>query len=191
MSHAAAIVGLVISANLALTGLLGTCTVLSMSRSPHRVIAVGCCMLFVCGLSAAFGSAVSRLVLSPLGIGWLGLVAYMPLCAGVSHLTAYMVRRLSPGLWLVVGNHLGETTQGSAVLGIALIAVLKDYTVMEGFAAGLAAAGGYLLASALLASVHGKTALEPVPRPFRGTPIALVTLAVMALAFGAFGGAAP
>jgi electron transport complex protein RnfA len=54
--------------------------------------------------------------------------------------------------------------------------------------AGLSGAGGFLLGAALLASIHAKIELEPLPAALRGVPAALITLAIMSLAFLGFRG---
>jgi electron transport complex protein RnfA len=71
-------------------------------------------------------------------------------------------------------------------MGIALIAVRKEYNALESFVAGFAAGVGFLLAILVMASLREKLDSEWVPKPFKGIPIAFVTAGLMALAFMAF-----
>ena len=188
MSYGAIVATYVLTGNIVLTGLLGLCPILSVWSSPRRAIAVGCSLFFVCSLAAAGTWTVDRLVLSPLGVEWLGLITAMLLAVGATLLMETVVGVLSPQLAVILAPHTEQTMVSSAVLGIALLVTGADYSFLGSFVAGLSAAGGFLLAATLMASVHGKIELEPLPAPLRGLPAGLITLAIMALAFLAFRG---
>lgn len=178
----------VLGGNIVLAGLLGVCPVLSVWSSPRRALAVGCSLFFVCSLTASASWVVDRLILSALGVEWLGLAATMLLAALCTRFMDRLVRAVSPVLHAVLAPHTEQTTLSSAVLGVALQSLRADYRFLDSFVAGLAGAGGFLLAAALMASIHQKVELEPVPRPLRGAPVGLITLSLMALAFLGFRG---
>ena len=79
-----------------------------------------------------------------------------------------------------------HNTTNCAVLGIAIIAVGKNYNAIESFVAGMAAGLGFLLAIVLMSCIREKLADTDIPKPFKGVPIAFITASLMALAFMAF-----
>ena len=73
-------------------------------------------------------------------------------------------------------------------VGVALLNVQKDYSILTGTLYGLATAIGYWIAIVILAFLREKMADNEIPRPFRGFPITLIAASIMSMAFVAFGG---
>lgn len=191
MSYLAIVAGFVLVQNLVLSRLLGLCPFVAASRSRESAVAVGSGTLFVSSLSGMATWAVNRLVLIPLKAEALQLVAFMLLVAAASRLLESLTRATSPALHAVLGPHIEHTMTNSAVLGVCLVAADAGYGVMQSFVAGLAGAGGFFLAEGIMASIGAKLELEWVPRPLQGAPIALISAALLALAFLAFDGIVP
>jgi electron transport complex protein RnfA len=191
MSTFGIVAGFVLVQNLVLYRLLGLCPFVAASGSRESAVAVGAGTLFVSSLSGIATWAVHRLVLVPLGLGWLQTVAFMLLVAAMARLLDALARASSPALHAVLAPHIEHTMTNSAVLGVCLVAAEGGYGVMQSFVAGLAGAGGFFLAAGIMASIGGKLELEWVPRPLQGAPIALISAALLALAFLAFDGIVP
>jgi electron transport complex protein RnfA len=75
-------------------------------------------------------------------------------------------------------------------MGVALLAVAKEYNLMEGVVFAIANAIGFGLAMVLFAGLREHLDLLDVPKGMRGVPIALVTAGILALAFMGFAGLA-
>jgi Na+-translocating ferredoxin:NAD+ oxidoreductase subunit A len=191
MSTLGIVAGFVFVENLVLTRFLGLCPFVAASGSGDRAVAMGSGLLFVGSLSCIATWAVRRLVLAPLGLLWLQTVAFMLLVAAAARLMEELARATSPALYAVLLPHRELTMTSSVVLGVCLIAAERGYGVMDSFAAALAGVGGFVLSAGIMASIRAKLDLEWVPRPLRGAPIALITAALLALAFLAFDGTGP
>jgi Na+-translocating ferredoxin:NAD+ oxidoreductase subunit A len=191
MSYIGIVASFVLVENLVLSRLLGLCPFVAASRSRGSAMAVGSATLFVGSLAGIATWAVNRLVLVPLKAEVLQIVAFMLLVAAASRLLESLVRAASPVLHAVLGPHIEHTMTNSAVLGVCLVAANAGYGVMQSFVAGLAGAGGFFLAEGIMASIGGKLELEWVPRPLQGAPIALISAALLAMAFLAFDGIVP
>ena len=64
----------------------------------------------------------------------------------------------------------------------------KDYDLLEGVIYAVGTGLGFLLAMVLFAGLREQLALSRVPKAFEGTPIALVTASLLAMAFMGFSG---
>ena len=79
-------------------------------------------------------------------------------------------------------------TSNCAVLGVALINVQKDYTILQGTVYGLATAIGFTIAMVLMAGLREKMEYNDIPESFKGMPIVLLTAMLMSMAFMGFSG---
>ena len=83
------------------------------------------------------------------------------------------------------------------MLGVAITVVTKEFTfggeahllnLGEATVYALATSLGYGLAMCLFAGIREHLALNNVPKAFRGLPIALISVSIMAMAFLGFSG---
>jgi len=74
------------------------------------------------------------------------------------------------------------------VLGVALLNVQERHGFVESFLYGFGAASGFTLVLVLFAGVRERVDAADVPRPFRGSAIALITAGLISLAFMGFAG---
>ena len=74
------------------------------------------------------------------------------------------------------------------MLGVALTNVQKSYSILEGVINGIGISVGFLIAIVILAGIREKMEYNDISESFRGTPIVLITSALMAIAFFGFSG---
>ena len=75
-----------------------------------------------------------------------------------------------------------------AVLGVVLLNTQNNYNFIESLVYGVTGGIGFLIAIVLFASIREKLRFTEYPKSFEGFPIALVTAALLALAFMGFSG---
>ena len=85
-------------------------------------------------------------------------------------------------------KNLPLITTNCAVLGVALTNVQKEYTILEGVVNGFATALGFTIAIVIMAGVREKIEYNDISESFQGTPIVLLTAALMSIAFFGFSG---
>ena len=98
------------------------------------------------------------------------------------------MKKMMPSLHSALGVYLPVITTNCAVLGVALVNVQKEYTILEGIVNGLGASLGFLIAIVIMAGIREKIEHSDVPEAFKGSPIVLITAGLMAIAFCGFAG---
>ena len=99
-----------------------------------------------------------------------------------------LFRSYSHALYEALGVYLPLITTNCAVLGVALINVQRNYSILEGVVYGFATAAGFFIAIVLMAGIREKIEDNDIPESFKGTPIVLLTACLMAIAFFGFSG---
>ena len=98
------------------------------------------------------------------------------------------LKKAMPSLYQALGVYLPLITTNCAVLGVALTNVQKSYSILASVINGLGTAIGFLIAIVILAGIREKTEYNDVPESWKGTPIVLLTAALMSIAFFGFSG---
>ena len=93
-------------------------------------------------------------ILLPLGIAYLQTITFILVIAALVQFVEMIILKISPPLYKALGIYLPLITTNCAVMGIALIAVRKEYNALESFVAGFAAGVGFLLAIFVMASLQ-------------------------------------
>ena len=99
-----------------------------------------------------------------------------------------VLKKVSPSLYQALGIFLPLITTNCAVLGVAITMIQKEYTLLQSFAFSVSTALGFALALVLFAGIRERLELDDMPKAFKGVPIALVTAALLAMAFMGFTG---
>jgi electron transport complex protein RnfA len=74
------------------------------------------------------------------------------------------------------------------VLGIALLAIQKDFNLLMSVVYAASIAVGFTLALVLMAGIREQLALSETPRGVQGFAISLITAGLLSLAFMGFSG---
>src|SRR5690606_25979598 len=93
--------------------------------------------------------------------------------------TEVVMQRRSPRLYRVLGIFLPLITTNCAVLGVALLNVQAQHSLLEAMLYGFGAALGFGLVLVLFSAMRERVEHAGVPASFRGAPIALLTAAFM------------
>ena len=99
-----------------------------------------------------------------------------------------MLQKVSPVLYRAMGIYLPLITTNCAVLGAATINAESGHSVLEATVFGGFSGVGFALALVLFSSIREKLELAEPPKAFEGTPIALITAGILAMAFVGFSG---
>ena len=79
-------------------------------------------------------------------------------------------------------------TTNCTILGVAIMVIQKDYNLLESVVFALSTAIGFGLALVLFAGIREQLSLVKLPKGMEGTPIALLTAGLLAMAFMGFSG---
>ena len=66
--------------------------------------------------------------------------------------------------------------------------IQKEFNLLQSFAYSVATAIGFALALVIFAGIRERLELDDMPKAMKGIPIALITAAILAMAFMGFSG---
>jgi electron transport complex protein RnfA len=174
--------------NFVLYYFLGVCPFLGVSGKLGPSFSMGIAVTFVLSLTAVVSWVVNHWILIPNNLEYLQIVAFILVIASLVQLVEMFIRKTSPPLYQALGIYLPLITVNCVIMGLALLAALKDYNFIETFFYGLGAGIGFTLAIVLIAATREQLDLADVPEPIKGAGIALIVSGIMALAFMGFSG---
>ncbi len=186
MTYVAILITYIFISNLILIQFLGMCPFIGVSKSSESALGMGMAVTFVSTIASVVCWSVYQFLLIPFELEYLRTVSFILVIASLVQLVELIIRKISPPLYKALGIFLPLITTNCAVLGIAIINIDENYTMLESFFGGLAAGLGFTLAIVLMSNIREKLDLAPVRSSFKGVPIAFVSAGLMALAFMAF-----
>ena len=169
--------------NVVLSQFLGLCSFLGVSKKMKTAAGMGGAVIFVLTLSSLCAGLIYKFILVPTGIVYLQTIVFIMVIAALVQLVEMFLKKSVPALYRALGVYLPLITTNCAVLGVALINVQNDYTILEGTVNGFATAVGFTVAIVLMAGLREKMEHNDVPKPFRGMPMVLLTAMLMSMAF--------
>lgn len=185
-------VGAVLVYNFVLSRFLGICPFLGVSKRLSTAMGMSGAVIFVMTLASFITTLLYRNVLQfsfggeKIDLIFLQVLVFILVIAALVQLIEIMLQKLSPVLYQALGIYLPLITTNCAVLGAATISANNGYTVMESTVFGFFSGVGFALALLLFASLRERLELATPPEAFKGTPIALVTAGILAMAFVGF-----
>ena len=177
-----------IVSNIVLSQFMGLCPFLGVSRKIKTAGGMGTAVIFVITLASAVAGVIYKFILQPLHIEYLETIVFILVIAALVQLVEMFLKKTIPSLYRALGVYLPLITTNCAVLGVALINVQKDYTILQGTIYGLATAIGFTIAMVLMAGLREKMEYNDIPESFKGMPIVLLTAMLMSMAFMGFSG---
>ena len=172
--------------NFVLVRFLGICPFIGVSKQLSSALGMGLATTFVLVLTSTFCYIADYLILQPLNITELRLITYIVLIAAVVQFTELMVKYISPEIFKLLGIYLPLITTNCIVLGLAILSVSNDFTFPEVVIFSFGAGCGFLLVLVLFAAMRERIDRSNVPKPFKGSAIALITAGLLSLAFMGF-----
>ncbi|MCP1109296.1 electron transport complex subunit RsxA [Ohessyouella blattaphilus] len=174
--------------NVVLSQFLGICPFLGVSKRVETASGMGGAVIFVITIASFVTSTIYKLVLVPLHFEYLQTIVFILVIAALVQFVEMFLKKAMPALYSALGVYLPLITTNCAVLGVAIVNVQKDYTILQGVINGIGTSAGFALAIIIMAGIREKTEYNDVPAAFKGTPIVLITAALMAIAFFGFAG---
>lgn len=181
-------IGAALVNNFVLARFLGICPFLGVSKRLETAFGMGMAVIFVMTLASVGTNIIYAFVLVPLGLEFLQIIAFILIIASLVQLVETVLQKAVPTLYKGLGIYLPLITTNCAILGLALLNVLKGYDLLRAIIFGLGAGLGFTLALLLMAGIRQRLAFADVPRCLKGVPIALIVAGLLSLAFFGFSG---
>ncbi|MFO7785141.1 MAG: electron transport complex subunit RsxA [Thermodesulfobacteriota bacterium] len=174
--------------NVVLVRYLGQCPFLGVSNRLDTAIGMSMAVVFVMTLASAVTWNVQHYLLNPFGLGYLRTIAFILVIATLVQLVEMFLQKSVPALYRALGIFLPLITTNCAVMGVAVLNIQNEYTFVETLVFAFASSIGYGVALVLMTGIRERLNTAPVLSSLAGTPAALITACMLALAFMGFAG---
>ena len=181
-------IGAALVNNVVLSQFLGLCAFLGVSKKMNTAAGMGGAVIFVLTLSSFCTSLLYKFILVPCGVEYLQTIVFILVIAALVQLVEMFLKKKVPSLYRALGVYLPLITTNCAVLGVAILNVQNNYTILEGVVNGFATAAGFTISIVLMAGLREKMEYNDVPKAFQGMPIVLLTAMLMSMSFFGFSG---
>ena len=181
-------IGSALVSNVVLSQFLGICPFLGVSKKVDTAMGMGAAVIFVITLASAITIIVYKFIMVPLNVEYLQTIVFILVIAALVQFVEMFLKKSMPSLYNALGVYLPLITTNCAVLGVALTNVQKSYNILESIVNGFATALGFAIAITIMAGIREKMEFNDFPPAFKGSPIVVVTAALMSIAFFGFSG---
>ena len=187
-TYFAIIIGSIFVNNVVLAQFLGICPFLGVSSKVETSMGMGAAVTFVMALSAVVTWLIQTHILVPLHIEYMQTIVFILVIAALVQMVEIVLKKVSPSLYQALGIFLPLITTNCAVLGVAILMIQKEFSLLQGLAYNVSTALGFALALVIFAGLRERIEFEEAPKAFQGVPIALITASILAMAFMGFSG---
>ena len=181
--------------NIVLSQFLGICPFLGVSKKISTALGMGAAVTFVMALATLVTYLLQQL-LNAWGLGFLQTILFILVIAALVQMIEIILKKISPALYQALGVFLPLITTNCCLLGVSIMVADGTYklpggaepSMMTGLFFAIATAVGFALALVIFAGMREQLAMAKVPKAMQGTPIALLTAGLLAMAFMGFSG---
>ena len=199
MKYLIIILSTVLVNNVIFSQFLGICPFLGTSKKTSTALGMGAAVIFVMTLATLVTWLTNQYILIPLKLTFLQTIAFILIIAALVQMVEIILKKISPSLYTALGVFLPLITTNCAVLGVSLTVVTKEFSFAKDEAAQLLSLGesmvyavgiaiGFAMALIIFSGIRENIDLMEPPKGMKGTPIALITAGILALAFMGFTG---
>ena len=174
--------------NIVLSQFLGICPFLGVSKKVDTALGMGAAVAFVMTLATIVTYLVQIYVLNPNGLQYLQTLAFILVIASLVQMVEIILKKVSPALYQAFGIFLPLITTNCAVLGVAILVIQKDFSLIESVVYAFSTALGFALALVVFSGIREQLELVKIPRGMQGMAIVMITAGLLSLAFMGFSG---
>ncbi len=188
MTYILIFIGAVFVNNIVLAQFLGICPFLGVSKKIDTAIGMSGAVAFVMTLATIITYLIFNGVLVPFEITYLQTITFILVIASLVQLVEIILKKVSPALYQALGVFLPLITTNCAILGVAIMSVQREMSLIESVVFAISSAIGFGLAIMLFAGIREQLNMVNVPKAMKGTPAALLVAGLLAMAFMGFAG---
>ena len=187
VSFLLAIVSAMLIDNVVLSRFYGICSFVGVSNKLKNAFSMGLGVVFVIVVAALICWPL-YLLLELAGLSFLRTIVFILVIASLVQLIGFFIKKYSPSLYKALGIYLPLITTNCAVLGVVEENASQALDFGMSMANAIGTSLGFLFVIVLFSAIRIRIADTDTPKAFKGLPIALVTAALLAMAFTGLGG---
>ena len=173
--------------NIVLSQFLGICPFLGVSKRIDSALGMGAAGTFVMTI-AIVTYLLQTYLLMPMKLDYMQTIVFILVIAALVQLLEIIIKKIAPSLYQALGVFLPLITTNCTILGVALIVIQKNLSLLEATVYAISTAIGFTLALVIFAGMREQMSLSHIPKAMQGTPIALIAAGLLAMAFMGFSG---
>ena len=183
-----AIVNAMLINNVTLARFYGICPFLGVSKKTSSAFGMGVAVPFVIILAAAICWPIYQLLALAEIASFMDTITYILVIASLVQLIEMIIKKYSPSLYKALGVYLPLITTNCAVLGVAQGNTDQNLSFADSMANAIGTGLGFAAVIVIFSTIRYRLDASNAPKAFKGIPIALITAALMAMAFLGFTG---
>jgi electron transport complex protein RnfA len=174
--------------NIVLAQFLGICPFLGVSKKMDTASGMGMAVTAVLVVATLVTFIIQKYVLVAFGLEYLQTIVFILVIASLVQMIEIILKHSMPSLYQALGVFLPLITTNCCILGVTILVAQKEYDLLQGLIYSMATALGFWLAMVVFAGMREQLAMADTPKAMRGTPLALITAGLLAMAFMGFSG---
>lgn len=174
--------------NIVLSQFLGICPFLGVSKKVNTALGMSAAVAFVMTLATIVTYLIQKSVLDPFGLQYLQTIAFILVIAALVQMVEIVMKKVSPALYQALGIFLPLITTNCAVLGVAILVIQKDFSLVESIVYAFSTAIGFGVALTVFAGLREQLEFSNLPKGMQGVAITMITAGLLSLAFMGFSG---
>lgn len=169
--------------NVTLSRFYGICPFLGVSKKSSSALGMGVAVVAVIFIAAVICWPIYNFILVPAKIPFMDTITYILVIASIVQLIEMIIKKYSPSLYKALGVYLPLITTNCAVLGVAQGNTDQALNFADSMANALGTGLGFAIVIFVFSTIRYRLDSSNTPKAFKGIPIALITAALMAMAF--------
>lgn len=178
-----AIINGMIIDNVVLSRFFGICPFLGVSKKTSSALGMGIAVVFVITISALIAWPIYHFILVKAEIEFMDTITYILVIASLVQFVEMLLKKYSPTLYKALGVYLPLITTNCAVLGVVQGNTDQELTFGASMANALGTSIGFLVVIVMFSCIRARLEGANIPKALKGIPIALITAAIMSIAF--------
>ena len=174
--------------NIVLSQFLGICPFLGVSKKVSTALGMSAAVAFVMTLATLVTYIIQKTVLDAFGLQYLQTIAFILVIAALVQMVEIVMKKVSPALYQALGIFLPLITTNCAVLGVAILVIQKDFSLVESIVYAFSTAIGFGVALTVFAGLREQLEFSNLPKGMQGVAITMITAGLLSLAFMGFSG---
>lgn len=184
--------------NFILIRFIGLCPFFGISNRLETSIGMSVSVIFVMVMATSVCWVLWNYALEPLGVGdFLYIPTFILVIASLVQFVEMVIKKTSLPLYKAMGIYLPLITTNCAVLaaviesnvpGFMKLDIAYNGSFPEALVFTIGVSVGFAIVLILFAAMRERLDLAPIPKFFRGAPIAFIAAALYSLAFMGFAG---
>ena len=174
--------------NVVLSQFLGLCPFLGVSKKVDTALGMSAAVAFVLTLATIVTFLIQHYVLNVFDLQYLQTITFILVIAALVQMVEIILKKVSPALYQALGIFLPIITTNCAVLGVAILVIQKDFSLLQSVVYAFSTALGFGLALTVFAGMREQMELSSIPKGMRGMAIVMLSAGLLSLAFMDFSG---